>query len=385
MVYLDNSATTRPRKEVVDAVADYSYENFGNPSSLHRMGLNAEKDMKKFRKGIADIIKADPSEIYFTAGGTESNNIAVHGIVSRFKNRKAHIICSAIEHPSILNIFKHYGFTDNIDVDYLEVDSDGIVNLEKLEELIRDDTALVSIMLVNNETGTIQPAEEISRIIRKKNSETVFHSDCVQAFGKIDIDVKKLDIDMISVSSHKIYAPKGSGALYIRKGLTVNPPFQGGGQERDIRPGTENTPGIFGFAKAAEIMEERKDEERKRMKEIKEYALGRIEKEIEDVKINSPMGDKHIDNILNISISGIKAEILLHTLEEKEIYLSTGSACSSKSKDKSHVLKAIGLSEKEIDGSVRISFSHSDTKEEIDYFIDELKEAVEDIRSILAL
>lgn len=384
-VYLDNSATTRPRKEIIENIAEYSYKYFGNPSSLHRMGLTMEKKINEMRRNISSIINCNEKELYFTSGGTEANNIAIHGIVEKFRNRKAHIICSKIEHASILNIFKYYEKFENIEVDYINVDSNGIIDLEELESSIKEETVLISIMMVNNEIGSIQPIKDISKIIRSKNKNIVFHSDCVQAYGKIDIDIRELDLDMISISSHKIHSIKGSGAVYINNGINIRPLFQGGGQERDIRPGTENTAGIYGLSLASTIMDERKSSERKKIKDMKEYLIAEIEKNIPDIKVNSPLRQENINNILNISIKGIKAEILLHSLEDKGIYISTGSACSSKNKDKSHVLKAIGLIDEEIEGSIRISLSYENSKEEIDFFVKELKESVSFIREIISL
>lgn len=319
----------------------------------------------------------------FLEPGTESNNIAIHGIVDKSLGRNSHIITSKIEHASVLNAFKRYELMGNVDVDYISVDERGIVDLDELESKIKENTVLVSIMMVNNETGAIQPIGDISRIIKARNKKTVFHVDGVQAFGKLDINLKKLGVDMFSFSGHKIHALKGIGGLYIDSGIRIDPPFQGGGQEKGVRPGTENTLGIIALEKALSVSLSNRGAERSHIKSLKEHLIDRIAGEIPDVKINSPMEENVIDNVLSVSFPGTRGEILLHTLEEKEIYISTGSACSSKSKSKSHVLSAIGLSDEEIEGTLRISFSYDNTAEQIDYFFEALKEAVEDIRMII--
>lgn len=383
-VYLDNSATTRPRKEILDMVFDYSYKHYGNPSSFHDMGFKVEKDINSCRHIIAESINSSDKEIYFTSGGTEANNIIIHGILNKYKNKDIHIICSQIEHPSVLNVFKNYQNNENIRVDYLKVDRNGKIDIEELKDKIKDNTVFISIMMVNNEIGSIQDIKKISNIINSKNKNIVFHSDCVQAFGKIDIDVRELGLDSISISAHKVHSLKGVGALYISDKIRINPMFQGGGQERNIRPGTENTPGIFGFEKAIKILNSNRNLERKKIKELKSYTIERL-KEIEDICINSPIEKDYINNILNITIKEIKSEVLLHMLADEGIYISSGSACSSKSKTKSHVLNAIGFTDKEIDGSIRISFSFENEKEEIDYFIDKLKVSVKEIREIMRI
>lgn len=384
-VYLDNSATTAPRIEVIDRMAEDMKNSYGNPSSLHRMGLDTEKMVKESRKKISEILSISPDELYFTSGGTEANNLAIQGVVERFINRKPHIITSEIEHSSVLNVFRYYRDVKNIEVDIVKVDERGIVDIEEIERLVKDNTVLVSIMLVNNEIGSIQPINEIKRKIKDKNKDVILHCDGVQAFGKMDIDLKSLGADVFTFSSHKIHAPKGVGGIYISKKINIKPLFYGGGQEKDIRPGTENTFGIFGFSHAAEIMENNKKSERKKISDIKKYTIKCLIENIDNIKINSPDGEEFLSNILNVSIPGTRGEILLHTLEQKEIYVSTGSACSSKSTAKSHVLNAIGLSPEEIEGSIRISFSYEIEKEHIDYFVKELKTAVEDLRELMSL
>ncbi len=384
-IYLDNSATTAPRAEVVDKMAEQMISSYGNPSSLHRMGLEAEKMVKDSRKKIADILSVSSDELYFTSGGTEANNMAIQGVVERNINRNPHIITSEIEHSSVLNIFKHYKESKNIEVDIVKVDERGIVDLDELEKLIKENTVLVSIMMVNNEIGSIQPIKEIRKVIKDKNRNTIFHSDGVQAFGKMDIDLKSLGVDIFTFSSHKIHAPKGVGGIYVSGYTSLKPLFYGGGQEKDVRPGTENTFGIFAFGHAAEIMEKNKSAEREKILELKLYTEKLLLENIENIKINSRSGQDFLPNILNISIPGTRGEILLHTLEQKDIYISTGSACSSKTTNKSHVLTAIGLSSDEIEGSIRISFSYEIDEDDIDFFVSELKTAAEDLRELMSL
>lgn len=380
-VYLDNSATTRPRDEVIQEMIYMLKEAYGNPSSLHRMGLDVEKRIQKAREIIADFLGVRKDEIFFTSGGTESNNIAIQGIVNKLSRKGNHIIATNIEHSSVLNIFKHYeekGFK----VTYLEVDKGGFVDLKQLKNCITEDTILVSVMMVNNEIGTIQPIDEIRRIVKGKNRDIKLHIDGIQAFGKIPVDVKKIDADSFSFSGHKIHGPKGIGGIYVKKDLNIEPIIFGGNQERGLRSGTENVPGIVGLGKAVEILKERFKEEKKKIMELKHYFTDRIKKEIEHIKINSFLDDRCAPHILNISFIGVKGEVLLHYLENKGIYVSTGSACSSHKKGKSHVLKAIGLNDSQIDGTVRFSFAFSNTKEELDYVLEHLKKSVEEIRKI---
>lgn len=382
-IYLDNSATTPLRKEVIDAIDSMMRNCYGNPSSLHRMGLEAEKEISFARKAIADYLNAGKDEIYFTSGGTESNNMAIQGVVEKCGNRKIHIITSRVEHPSVLNIFREFENRDSISVDYVGVNAEGIVDLEELESLLREDTALVSIMMVNNETGAIQPVDKVKEMIRRKKSKGYLHVDGVQAFGKLDIDLKSLGVDLFSFSGHKVHGPKGVGGLYVKKGITLKPLVYGGGQEKNLRSGTENTIGIVGMSKAVEIMGRNAKAERVHIENLKRIFLEKLEGEIKDYRLNSPMGDNFIPNIVSLSFKGTRGEIILHTLEEKGIFISTTSACSSKDRTKSHVLESIGLSDSEIEGSIRVSFSYENTEEEIEKSVKEIKDAVEEIRSIM--
>lgn len=380
-VYLDNGATTRPRDEVIEEI-NYMFKSaYGNPSSLHRMGLEAERKVNQSRKTIAEFLSVKGEEIYFTSSGTESNNIAIQGIINKYSRKGKHIITSKIEHSSVLNIFKHYE-EKGYKVTYLNVDEKGIIDLRELESSITEETILVSIMFVNNEIGCIQPVKEIKEIINSKNKQIVFHIDGVQAFGKIDFDVVSLGIDCLSFSGHKIHGPKGIAGLYVRKGLNIEPIIFGGKQERGLRSGTENVPGIVGLGKATEILKKNFRTEKEYLLKLKEYFLSKLQEGISNIKVNSFVCEKGAPHILNVSFIGVRGEVLLHYLENKGIYVSTGSACSSNNKGRSHVLKEIGLSEKEIDGTVRFSFAFSNTYEELDYVFENLKASVEEIRKI---
>ncbi|MFW5971865.1 MAG: cysteine desulfurase family protein [Bacillota bacterium] len=372
-IYLDNSATTKPLTDVVEEMSRVLRENYGNPSSLHNMGLKAEKIIKACRQKIADKLNVSAEEIYFTSGGTESNNLAVKGIATNFENRGKHIITTDIEHASVLEPFLSLE-EEGYEVSYLKPDKYGFISTEELKKAIRKDTILVSIIHVNNELGTIQPIEKISQIIKNKNKNTYFHTDCVQSFGKVLLDPRKSNIDLLTISGHKIHGPKGIGVLYLRNGIEIKAQQLGGGQENNVRCGTENTSGIAGLMQAVDTLpsftkSNPYSQELDRLKQYFKEQLSRIERK---VIINSP--EKGAPHILSISFPGIKGEVLIHSLESKNIYVSTGSACHSKSKEKSHVLRAIGLPAEQIDGTIRISFSRFNTLEEIDYTIDTLNE-----------
>ncbi|QXM06317.1 cysteine desulfurase family protein [Crassaminicella indica] len=381
-VYLDNSATTKPNKEVVDMMLKGLIDYYGNPSSLHRKGVEVERLMKSARKQLAKALGASEQEIIFTSGGTESNNTAIMGVVAS-KNRKGKkIITTKIEHPSVLNVYKNLE-TNGYEVIYLDVDGFGKINLEQLKRNLSDDTILISIMHVNNEVGTVQPIEEIGKIIKNASNKPIFHVDAIQSFGKIKFTPKKLGADLLSISGHKIHGPKGIGALFIRKNLRVSPILYGGNQETGMRSGTENIPGIFGLGEAARGLYENIDSNISKMWMLKNTFIEHIKNEIKDIKINGYEKNGSAPHIVNISFLGIKGEVLLHSLEQDGIYVSTGSACSSKKSSKSHVLKAMGLKEDEIEGAIRFSFSYHNTKEEIDYAVDKIKKHVKDIRKIM--
>lgn len=381
-VYLDNSATTKPRESVIEEMNIMLREDYGNPSSLHRMGLNVEKKIKKSREMISKYLNIKTSELFFTSGGTESNNIAIQGIIEANKNKGKHIISSKIEHPSVLNILKKYE-QNGFDITYLDVDEYGIIDINQFKESLSENTILVTLMMVNNEIGSIQPIEDIKKIINEKRLNTVLHVDGIQALGKIDFNIKKLGIDSFSFSGHKIYGPKGIGGLYVKEGLNINPIIFGGNQEKGVRSGTENTPGIIGLSKAIESLSDKDKEENKNIREIKEYFVDNIKKNIENIKINSLLNEKSAPHIVNISFLNTRGEVLLHFLENDNIFVSTGSACSSKNDKLSHVLKAMNLNLEKIESAIRFSFSIYNTKEQIDYVIEKLKVSVDEIRDIM--
>ena len=381
MIYLDNCSTTKPRKEVVNIMNEAMMDYFGNPSSLHRLGMKSEKKVKEAREYISKYLGVNRDEIYFTSGGTESNNIAIQSAVNKLKNRGNHIITTKIEHPSVLNIMKNYE-RQGFEITYLDVDRLGNISLEELETSIKDNTILISIMHVNNEIGTIEPIDKIKQIINRKNPKVLFHVDGVQGFGKVEFSLKASGIDMYSFSGHKIYGPKGIGGLYIDRKHTLEAITFGGNQENGIRSGTENVPGIIGFGQAVRIMSENFRAESELVYKLKTYFVSRVKEEIEDIKINTSLDDKSSPYILNVSFSNIRGEVLLHYLEDDNIYVSTSSACSSQGTERSHVLKSIGLSNNEIEGSIRFCFSYENIIEDLDKTIDSLKSAVAEIRQI---
>lgn len=377
-IYFDNSATTAPYKEVCETVADTMSRFYGNPSSLHRLGKSAEDLLNCCRDKVANNISASADEIIFTSGGTESDNAAIIGYCMANKRRGNKIITSKIEHPAVLEAVKyleHSGF----DAVYLDVDENGKISIEQLKSELDDKTLLVSIMHVNNETGTIQPIEEIASIVH--SAGVVLHVDAVQSYGKIKIDVKKLGADMLTLSAHKVHGPKGVGALYIKKGVRISPVIHGGGQERGLRSSTENLPAIAGFAKAADIMTDNFDDSISKMAEIKAYFKNKLKESIENIVINTP--DESVCSVLNISFVGVKSEVLLHVLEDKGIYVSSGSACSSHKKGRSHVLTAMGKRDNVIDSSLRFSFCANNTFEEADTTIAVLTEQIPILRRIM--
>lgn len=378
-VYLDNSSTTRAFRKSAETVASVMYNSYGNPSSLHRRGIEAEKLVKQAREQIADTIKALPGEIYFTSGGTESDNLAIMGACG--VNRGKHILSTSIEHPAVLNTLKAMesrGYT----VELIPVGKDGAADIEKLSRMIRKDTVLVTVMFVNNEIGTIEPVEKIGKIIKAKNPSTLYHIDAVQAYGKIPFTAAAVGADFISLSGHKIHGPKGTGALYVRTGAKIAPIIYGGGQQNNIRPGTENVPGIAGLGVAAMLSCDNLKEKSARMRYLRDRLRDGILASIDDVRVNTPK-ENSAPHILNVSFADVKSEVLLHSLEADEIYVSSGSACSSHKKGPSYVLTAIGVDKKLIDGSIRFSLSELTTEEEIDYAIRKVEESVRKIRKLM--
>lgn len=376
--YLDNSATTRCFDETIKAVEEEMKTYYGNPSSMHKKGFEAEKKIREVTKIIASTLKCEESEIVYTSGGTEADNMALIGIARAYKRQGKHIITSSIEHAAILQtaeFLKEEGF----EITYLPTDEKGIVDLEELKKSVREDTILVSIMGVNNEIGTVQPIEEISRIVKEKNPSVLFHVDAVQAYGKIKLIPKKMGIDLMSVSGHKIHGPKGVGFLYVSYKTKIKPIIFGGGQQKALRSGTENVCGIMGLGAAVEKLFATFDEDTKRMRELREYMIEGLLK-IDGVRINGGQGEEAAPHIVSASISGVRAEVLLHSLEDKGIYISSGSACASNKPAVSETLKAISLPKELLDSTVRFSFSVFTSKEEIDYTLDCLKEIIEKLR-----
>lgn len=376
-IYFDNSATTMPYNEVIEEVSNGMEEYFGNPSSLHKIGMNCEKRLNEAREYFASTIKCNKDEIYFTSGGSEGNNLVLKGLLKPGH----HLITTSFEHHSIINTCKELE-EKGVKITYLDVDSDGKISLEDLEEAICKDTVLVSIMYVNNEMGSIQDLEAIGNLIKKRSSRAKFHVDAVQGYGKLPIDVNKDKIDFLTVASHKIHGPKGVGLVYIKKGIILNSLISGGSQERGFRAGTENLPGIIGFEKAAKITFENIDKRYRQVSELKSYFIERL-KEIKDIRINSGI-EGFSPYILNVSFLGVRAEVLLHLLEESGIYVATGSACTSKSSAAhgSYVIRALGLNNREIESAIRFSFSYENTKEEVDYTIDVLKKSLMFLRRV---
>ena len=370
-VYLDNSATTRPFDEVTDLVTYYMREEYGNPSSLHHMGLVAEKGMKNARKQVAAAAGCDENEIVFTSGGTEADDLAVVGAARAAKRKGNKIITSKIEHPAVLQAFAWLE-EEGFEAVYLDVDNEGYVDLDQLSSEINDDTILISCMHVNNESGTIQPIDTIAKM--KRNA--VLHVDCVQSFGKLPLPGS--GVDLISISGHKIHGPMGTGALINRTSVNIKPLLYGGGQEKDIRPGTENLPAICGFGLACEMIAKDMMDKESEIGNMKEHLRKGLLDSIKDIRINSPEGS--CPSVLNISFLGTRGEVILHTLEQDGIFVSTGSACSSNHGGGSHVLKAMGLSDEEITGAIRFSFGRFNRMEEMDYVIEKVKGAVDRFR-----
>lgn len=376
--YFDNSATTKVLDSVKDIVVKTMTEDYGNPAAKHRKGMEAEQYIRDARKIIADTMKVQEKEILFTSGGSESNNMALIGAAWANQRAGKHIISTSIEHPSVYNplgVLEELGF----EVTILPVDHDGHISLKELEEAIRPDTILVSTMYVNNEVGAVEPVEEISKIIKAKNPSTLYHVDAIQAYGKYVIRPKKQGIDLLSVSSHKIHGPKGVGFLYIRNGVKIKPLIYGGGQQAGMRSGTENVPGVAGFGAAAKEMYTNHAEKVQKLIELKDYMTDRLG-EIEGTVINSKKGEASAPQIVSVSFEGVRSEVLLHVLEDKGVYVSSGSACSSNHPGISGTLKGIGVAQKLLDSTIRMSFGMFNTKEEVDYTIDVLKELVPVLR-----
>ena len=377
-VYLDNSATTRCSERAKDLMVKVLMEDYGNPSSLPMKGVEAENYIKEAKKKIAKTLKVDEKEILFTSGGTGSNNTALIGAALANKRAGNHIITTSIEHASVSAVtgyLEELGFR----VTYLKVDADGIISLDELREAVCEDTILVSMMMVNNEIGAVEPIEEAIKVIKEKNPNTLVHVDAIQAYGKYRIFPKKLGIDMLSVSGHKIHAPKGTGFLFIKDKTKVKPLIYGGGQQKGMRSGTENVPGVAALGEAAEEIYENFEEKIDHLYQIKQRFVEGVLK-IEGVSVNGKTGRDSAPQIVSVSIDGVRSEVMLHTLEDRKIYVSAGSACSSNKPSVSHTLTNIGLKGSLLDSTIRFSFSVHTTEEEIDYALEVMNEVVPKLR-----
>lgn len=380
-IYLDHAATTPLHEDVLEAVNIFSKNNFANPASAHLPGQKASQAVEEAREKLADLIGAKKAEeIVFTSGGTESDNLALKGIAMAADTSSKHIIVSKIEHHAVLEsaefLEKHFGY----DISYLSVDADGFVNPAELEKLIREDTVLISVMMANNEIGTIQPIKELSKISKKHG--VIFHTDAVQAVGQIEIDVEELGVDLLSLSAHKFNGPKGVGALYIRSGIEITPQQSGGSQERNRRAGTVNTPAVVGLGKAAEIAKNDLPGKIKRISDLRDYFLEQIFKDFDEVILNGPTGEKRLPGNVNLSFKNLDGQAILFNLSLHDIAASTGSACASGSISSSHVLEAINLSSEYIDGSIRFSLGCNNTKEELIRVLDVLSEIVNRLKEL---
>ncbi len=383
-VYLDNAATTRAAKEVVEIVSKVMLEDYGNPSSKHTKGVEAEKYIKQALGTISKTLKCHEKEIIFTSGGTESNNMAVIGAAMANKRSGNQVLVSSVEHSSVKAPFR-YLEKQGFQVDYIPVLKDGTIDLESFKNMLTDDTILVSVMMVNNEIGTIEPIQEIGNIIKKFNKNILFHVDAIQAYGKMKIVPKKYNIDLMSVSGHKLHGPKGSGFLYIKEKTKINPIITGGGQQNKMRSGTENVPGIAGLGKAVELIYTSDfDKKIQYLYDLRAYFVEKLMM-LDEVYING-ICDSDCEkmqtaaHVVSASFKGIKAEVLLHALEEKNIYVSSGSACSSNNPGVSSTLMAIGLDKELLDSTLRFSFCFDTTKEQLDYTIQTLKELLPTLR-----
>lgn len=374
--YFDNAATTRVKKEVLEEMLPYFHDKYGNPSSLYSIGRVSKKAIEEARKRVAGLINCNPNEIYFTGCGSESDNTIIKGIAYTNRRKGKHIITSQIEHPAVLHtcqMLERQGF----EVTYLKVNKDGFISIEDLRNSIRNDTILISIMFANNEIGTIQPIEMVSKIARMHN--IVFHTDAVQACGNIPIDVKRMGIDALSLSGHKLYAPKGIGALYVRNGIEFEKFMDGGHQEKNKRAGTENVAGIVGLGKACELAHVHLKGYRQHLKELRDYFIAQVEDKIEGAVLNGSKENRLPGNA-NFSFSGIDGEALLLNLDAKGICASAGSACTSGSSAPSHVLSSIGLSDELAHGSLRVTFGEDNTKEDVDYLLENLCEIIQRLK-----
>ena len=380
--YMDYSATTYVKPEVLDAMMPFFTEKFGNPSSFYGISRETKMAVDNARAQVAKAINCDPNEVYFTGGGSEADNWAIKGIATAHMKKGNHIITTKIEHHAVLHsceFLEKFGF----EVTYLDVNEEGFIDLKQLESAITDKTILVSIMFANNEIGTIQPIKEIGAICREK--KVLFHTDAVQAIGSVPVDVKEMNIDLLSLAGHKLYGPKGIGALYIRKGVRIDNLIHGGGQERGRRAGTENIPGVVGLGKAIEIATENIEENRARLTVLRDKLIDGILERIPYARLNGPRGDKRLPGNSNISFEFIEGESILLSLDFEGICASSGSACTSGSLDPSHVLLAIGLPHEKAHGSLRTTLGAASTEEDVEKLLNELPPIIERLRNMSPL
>jgi len=377
-VYLDNSATTKSFEEVAELMTKIMCRDYGNPSSLHNKGMEAEHYVRQAKEIIAKNLKVNEKEIFFTSGGTEADNIALIGSAMANYRAGRHMITTRIEHPAVLQTMR-YLEEQGFKVTYLPVDKNGLIRLEELQNAVTRETILVSIMHTNNEIGALQPVSEVGNLIKKMNPNTIFHVDAVQGFGKFRIHPKRMNIDLLSVSGHKIHGPKGVGFLYMNEKIKIKPIIYGGGQQQGMRSGTENVPGIAGIARAVEKIYDNLDKDVERLYEIKEYFISGVEK-IEGTRINGLRGRESAPHIVSVSIRGVRSEVMLHALEEKGIYVSAGSACAARKPQTSETLKAIGVEKDLLNSTIRFSFSIFTTMEEIDYTLQTMYDMIPMLR-----
>ncbi len=377
-VYLDNSATTRAYDSVGDLVRKVMCEDYGNPSSMHAKGVTAEHYIKEAKETLAKLMKVQDKEIFFTSGGTESDNLALMGAARANRRRGNHLITSAIEHPAVINTMRHLE-EEGYRVTFLPVDRYGRIRLDALKEALCEDTILVSVMYVNNEVGSVQPIAEAASIVKAYNKDILFHVDAVQGFGKYRIYPRKLNVDLCTISGHKIHGPKGIGALYVGSHVKIQPIVFGGEQQKNVRSGTENVPGIAGLGLAAKLIYQDLDEKVARMRELKAHFIEGVQK-IEDITIHGLYDETSAPHIISVGFAGIRSEVLLHALEEKGIYVSSGSACASNHPQISGVLKGIGAGQEYLDATLRFSMSEFTTPEEIDYTLETLYNIVPVLR-----
>jgi len=376
-IYFDNAATTKVKREVLKEMIPYFEIEYGNPSSMYSIGRNAKKAVNDARKKVAELINSDVNEIIFTGSGSESDNLALKGIARANKSKGNHIITSKIEHHAVLDSCKTLE-NEGFKITYINVDKDGIIDLEELKNAISKDTILISIMFANNEIGTIQPIEEVAKIAKEYN--ILFHTDCVQACGNIEIDVKKMKIDLLSMSGHKLNGPKGIGALYVKNGINIKKILDGGQQEKGKRAGTENVPGIVGLGKACEIANKNINKHIEYLKKLRDYYISEIETKIKNVKLNGSR-EKRLPGNANFSFEGVDAQTLLFKLDQAGICASAGSACNTGSELPSHVLLAIGLNKELAYSSLRTTFSEENTKEDVEYLIKNIEQIVSNLRN----